>query len=356
MSLAVIVGAKERLDAAVRLDADGCGLEKSGPRTKHAGKARWRDARRFDVAGHADAAQPLDASGLRAAFGKTLIVGQLEHTGEDFGKIAAIIGRADRRLVRHGRGRDEIAVADVGAVDAKLGGGAIGETLEHVTGLGPSGAAIGVGWQRIGEHPGHLHEDCRRPVHAGKERAVNRARNRGAEGRDIGAEIGDGFYAQRDKAAVGIKSELGMRQMIAALIVGDEAFAPARHPFDRSAQSPRRPGDDGLLRIMLALITEAAADIGRDHADAAFGEAKLLGDIAPDVMRHLCGRVERQLVARRIGDREHGARLDRGADQPIVDKIEASHMGRALQRLPYRCFVAARPVKADITGRGVMKL
>ena len=156
---------------------------------------------------------------------KPSIIGHVQRAREDFGKIAAVVGRPDRRLVGHGRDGDEIAPADLGAIDRKLGCGAIGEAFEHVAGFGPAGAAISVGRQRIGEHAGHLHENRGRPIDAGKQRAVDRARDGGAEGRDIGAEIGQRLDPQREEMAIAVERKLSARQVIAALIVGDEAFA-----------------------------------------------------------------------------------------------------------------------------------
>ena len=178
----------------------------------------------------------------------------------------------------------------------------------------------------------------------------------GAEGRDISAEIGQRLDPQRQETPIAVERKLGARQVIAPLIVGDEAFAPCRDPFDRPVQTPRRPGDDRLLGIMLALVAEAAADIGCDQANAAFGHAELLGDIAADVMRHLRRAIERELVARCIRDGQHRSRLDRAADQAVIDEVEPRDVRGLLHRLADGSFVAPRPAKADIAGRGLMQL
>jgi hypothetical protein len=107
---------------------------------------------------------------------------------------------------------------------------------------------------------------------------------------------------------------------------------------------------------VLALVAEAAADVGRDQANAAFGYTELLGDIAADVMRHLRRAVERELVARSVRHCQHRARLDGAADEAVVDEIKPRHMRRLLRRLADRGFVAARPAKADIARRGFMQL
>src|SRR5262249_34139715 len=105
--------------------------EEGEARAERAREARRRNAGGLDVAGHADAPQPPAPRRLRAAFLEPVVVGKRERAREDFRKIAAVIGRADRRLIGHRARRAEIAAAalrdgiaatDVRAVDAKLVG------------------------------------------------------------------------------------------------------------------------------------------------------------------------------------------------------------------------------------------
>ena len=56
VALAVIVGAEQRLHAAVHLHADRCGFEEADARAQGRGKARRRDAGGLHVAGKAEAA------------------------------------------------------------------------------------------------------------------------------------------------------------------------------------------------------------------------------------------------------------------------------------------------------------
>src|SRR5262249_19256011 len=146
-------------------------------------------------------------------------------------------------------------------------------------------------------------------VAARQQRAVDRARNGGAEGGDVGAEVGEGLDMEREETPVNIEREFRMGEVIAGLIVRDEAFRSARGPAYGPAQASRRPGDDPLLRIGFALVAEAAAHVRRDDAQRALGNAELLGDLATDVMRSLRGGVERELFALRL--RQHRARFDR---------------------------------------------
>ena len=82
--------------------------------------------------------------------------------------------------------------------------------------------------------------------------------------------------AQRQEMSVGVEREFGMGLMVATLIVGRKTFAARGDPFHRPPQPPRRPGDDGFLGIMLALVAEAAADVGRNQA----GSRSAAGSIA----------------------------------------------------------------------------
>ena len=232
----------------------------------------------------------------------------------------------------------------------------VGETFKHVTGFRPAGAAEGVGRRGVGEDTGHLDEDRGRAVAAREQGAVDRARNGGAEGRDIGAEIGRGVDVQGEETAVGGERKPRMGEVIAGLVVRHEALGAGRHPAHRAAQPARGPGDDPLLRIELALVAEAAADIGRDHAQRALGDAELLGHLAANVMGGLRRGVEREPAAVRLGGGDGRARLDRRPHQAVVDEIDRHHVGGRCERRAHGGFVAARPAKADIAGRRLVQL
>src|SRR5262249_61927158 len=115
---------------------------------------------------------------------------------------------------------------------------------------------------------------------------------------------------QREETTVGVERELSMGEVIARLIVGDKAFGPARDPAHGTAQPARRPGDDPLFRIELALVAETAAHVGRDDAQRAFGNTELLRHLAANVMRRLRRTVEPKLLALRIDVTDDRARLD----------------------------------------------
>src|SRR5258706_1379208 len=188
VALAVVVRSQEDRDATVGRDANLRHLVEADTGAHRGGQPGGRDARRLDVAGNADAAQLCRI--LLFSFPKTSVVGNLQRALEYLWKVAAVVGRSDRRLVGHGRRWDEIAAADLGAIKAEFLRRLVGEALEHVAGLGAAGAAVGVGRQAVAEETVHFDEYRRRAVQPGEKRAVDRTGDRRAEGRHIGAEVG----------------------------------------------------------------------------------------------------------------------------------------------------------------------
>jgi len=157
--------------------------------------------------------------------------------------------------------------------------------------------------------------------------------------------------AQSQESAVAVEGQLGGGEVIAGLGIGDEALAPRRHPLDRAAESLRRPRHDRLLRVVLALVSEAATHVRRDHPHAALGKTELNGHGAPDEVRDLRRGIERERTVDGIGDGDDGARLDGGSGQPVVDQLEADGARGPGERRLDRRGVAARPAEADVSRR-----
>src|SRR5258706_2759367 len=134
-----------------------------------------------------------------------------------------------------------------------------------------------------------------------------------------------------------VQAERGVGDMVAALRVREERLVPARDPLHGPAQSPRRPDEQGLLRVVLALVAEAAADVARHHAQIRLRDAELLAYIAADMVRRLGTDVER------VAARRRAARLDRGAAQPGVHQLDLDLAARACHRLLGRLPLAPRP-------------
>src|SRR3954469_16844095 len=111
MALPVVVGPEMRSQACIRRDADLRRFVKPDPRAHHSGEARRCNPGGFHVARETEPAQP--ATPRRSSLALLETRGELECPLEYFGEIPAVVGRPDRRLVRHCGFRDEIAAANL---------------------------------------------------------------------------------------------------------------------------------------------------------------------------------------------------------------------------------------------------
>ncbi len=139
--------------------------------------------------------------------------------------------------------------------------------------------------------------------------------------------------------------------------VGEEGLGAVAGPFHRTADLLRGPQRHHLFGIDEDLRAEAAADVGGDHAQLVLG-----GDVverrqheAGDV-RVLRGRVEREVLFRRviIGDRR--ARLHRVRGEAVVGDVELDHIGGLGEGGIGRALVADHPVIDLVAGRFGVKL
>ena len=129
--LAVAVRSGEDRDAAGRMDPDLGAFVEPGARAERAGDGRGRDAAGLDIGGDADAAQLAARRRLAAPGLEALIVGGLQRQLERRQVIAAVVLQRDRRLVRIGVLRDEVAAAQLGRIDADLVGREVDDALEQ---------------------------------------------------------------------------------------------------------------------------------------------------------------------------------------------------------------------------------
>src|SRR3954471_15821846 len=125
MALPVVVGPEIRSQACIRRDADLRRFVKPDPRAHHSGEARRCNPGGFHVARETEPAQP--ATPRRSSLALLETRRELECPLEDLGKIAAVVGRPYGCLVGHCGFRDEIAPADLCALDAEFEGSLVRE-------------------------------------------------------------------------------------------------------------------------------------------------------------------------------------------------------------------------------------
>ena len=226
VALAVRVRAGEHRDGAGGMHADLARFEQAGARAERARDGGGRDAAGFDVGGVADAAQLAVLHRVFFPRRKTGDVGQLQRRLQRRIVVAGVVLQRDRRLIRELA--DEVAPAQLRRVDLQLARGGLDQALDDVGRLRPSRAAVGIDRRGVGEHRGHFAVDLRRGVLAGEQRRVQDGRNARSEGREVGAEVGGGLHAHGEELAVLVERELGHRDVVAAVRVGQERLGAVR--------------------------------------------------------------------------------------------------------------------------------
>ena len=119
--------------------------------------------------------------------------------------------------------------------------------------------------------------------------------------------------------------------MIAGVDRRHQMLAAILDPAHRMIELERQRGDHHLLRREPRLDAEAAADIGRDDADAPLLDAECLGKAEAERVRHLGRAVDHELVEPMVAIGQNRAALERHAGL-AVHAIVAPHHDRGLAR------------------------
>ena len=129
--------------------------------------------------------------------------------------------------------------------------------------------------------------------------------------------------------ALGIDRDRHVPVLIALLRRAQKMLAPVLDPFHRPAELERRRRDHRFFRIEDRLRAEAAADIGRDHADRLDVAVEQIGQHAAAEMRRLRAGPYGEQIGHRIVARQHRARLDRHAAAAMLPEHFLEDMGGA---------------------------
>ncbi len=244
--------------------------------------------------------------------------------------------------------RENVLAAQRDRVDPHRSGGTVQEPLHHVIRLGPAGAAIDTHRRRVGEErPG---QDVERADVVDARHHANRRQNRRRRRRlDIGPDRVHGLDRKADDPALGVERHRRVRNAVAAMIIAGERFRTRGDPFDRPAAAPRRPQHQRVLGIGIGLHPEAAAHIGRDHAQPGLGDVQNRGrEHRAHAVRVLRGGVKciGFLAGAVFADR--AARLQRIGRKPLAPQGKTHDMRRLGERGVGRILASRCQRKADI--------
>ena len=245
MPLAIIERAGDDRYGAVWLEADAAHLA--------AGRAG-----QFEVIADATPPQFPARPAFGFARGKPVPIGERQGLVQEIGEIAAIIGRAVGRFVRHRLRRDVVAPPQLDTVDPHLCCSGVDEPLHIVVGLGSAGPAIGADRRRVREGAFGRDFDQGRLVDA--ERVSHGVTGRRPRGAVSGSEIAKNGQSYRQKIAVAIERQFDRCLGIAAMRVGHEAARAVVGPFDRAAEFAGGVQQAVILGIGRLLHPERTAD------------------------------------------------------------------------------------------------
>ncbi len=176
--------------------------------------------------------------------------------------------------------------------------------------------------------------------------------------RKIGAEGRARPHPQGEEFAVLVERQLDVADVVARVVVGDEAFAPVAPPFHRTADTLGRPGGQRDLRIERALHAEGAAHVPGDQPHLVLGDLEqVLGQRRAPGIGALHAGVDGVVAFAVIVIGERAARLHRIGVDAIDHEALPEDMRRGLDGRVRAVFVAelakeAFVVRALVPDRG----
>ncbi len=349
MALAVIMRADQHRDGAGRVEAQLGMLDQAGIR----GLDRARDA---------EPAQKPALFRFGAPLREARIVGELHAVLEILAEVAAVVGVDQRGLVGHGGGRDHVAAPQLGAIDTQFARREIHHGLEHIGGLGAPGAAIGAGQHGVGQDAVDLDMRGRDHVGAGQHPDIVGRRAGAAVGMVIGAEIGVGAGTEADEFAVRIERELGLGDVVAAMLVRQQALATLADPFHRRAGELGGETAENVFGVEPTLHPETAADILGDHADFRLRYLEDVGrEKAAELVRALRGAAQGQALVAGVVVGDRAARLHGVGGEPVdhhsvLDDVEGTREGGIGRRLVAGLVHEGEVVRAFVVNRAGARL
>ena len=349
VGLAVVVAAAEHGDLAAGMDADGGDIPEPHAGTQGGRKPARAGAAGADEGGHADAHQRALRPESRLLGPERLEIGERPCLVENRREVADIVGHARRARIRHGRDGHEVARPRLDRIACHLAHPVLEHALEDVGDLGIAGAAIGVDRRGVGVDAPHPVMKGGNRVLAREHRAAEHRRNARAELALVGAETGDCIHVDCGDSPVPVERHSCLADVIAGVDVHHQGLAAGRGPAHRPAHQPRGPGQARLLGVVIGLLAEAAADIGRNHPDRVLRRAQgVARKPLADEMRVLGGGPERVAATAAVVVADGRARLDGARCEPVVAERERRDMGGGGEGRRRRLGIADPPVVGDV--------
>ena len=322
-------GADARLDKAGRIDREDDGLPAG--RDLHAARRESRTA----VAGALGEGRKADAeiaALARACFCRARNAGTsmaLTAISSVCFVACLVVNQAGRRCV--GKFVYQVAAPDIDRVQPQGIRRLVHQALEREGNHRPRHAAIG-------RHTASVGDDAARAAfvmpHVIRSRHLRHRHQRlhatsGGEA-GIGADIGDDICLEREQFAVGVERAFQRHVLVARMKAGDQILAPVLGPSDHALEFSRQPHQHGIFGGERHFLPEAAADVGRDHAQVRLRHAEQVGDGGAREVRHLRGAGQCHAAGRGVIGGVAGTRLHRRRVLAVRARFDFDNFMRAI--------------------------
>jgi hypothetical protein len=195
-------------------------------------------------------------------------------------------------LARQALRGDEVAPAELGAIDPELAGKPVDRPLDHEVRLRLAPAAVGAQRHLVGHHGACAHAGVRdlvdaREHHGGQpERAVAH----GVHGRP---HVADEIALDPGDRAVLAGGHAELHALLACMDGRQEGLQTILDPADRPAGFPGGKRDRRLLGVEMELGPEAPSYARNKHTDSVLGQPEHAGEQITGDMDDLGGGPER---------------------------------------------------------------
>ena len=333
VSLAVAREAEGRRHRAPRVHAHrgalGAGVDRRAGRRGD----RRADARQLDVPRDADADEPLLRAREHLLLARARVVRHLAGALERLDEASAVPDDTRRRAVRELLGADQVLQAQLDGVHPEPPRRAVQQRLQHEGRDGPADAAVRSHRRLVRRDAPGLPAVVREAVGPGQEADDLDDFDRGCPRMDrVGADVGEDARGEGLERAVRAEPEPRLDHLVPRLGAREEVLAPVADPLHRAPEEPRERADRDLLGIEGTLHAEAAADVGRDDAQAMRRDLEQLGEGVAQQPGHLRRGPERQKAPARVPVRQTRAVLQRDARVAVEAEAVAHDDGGARER------------------------
>ncbi len=249
-------------------------------------------------------------------------------SAQDLRIVAAVEVLVGDVVERHLVGAHQVRKPHLVRLLADLARDRIDHQLHRVADVRARDAAIGKLRALVGHDAGGPAAIDRNIIRAGQDRRDLRGLDGGGEGIGrVGSGIDRGLGLERDELALLVGVGRDRVVMFAAIGVRRELLAPVFEPAHRMAALHRQPAQADLLGGQNRLVAEAAADVGRHHANLNLGNLQNLRKAGADDVRKLGGAVQRQLALSCLPHGNEAAAFDRRHDMARGAEL-ACHLHR----------------------------